>query len=92
MTAPFLCGRVEKDGGRWEGGKTISGAVLLKGGRKRLERRSATKIKFWFWDILERQANFGRGSRGLGRGGVKRRRRVKRKKYAAPLKKYYAAT
>ena len=58
----------------WADGKTgnhFRGAVLIKSGRKRLERRSATKIKFWFWDILDRQANFGRGSRDLGRGGVK---------------------
>ena len=52
---------------------------------------SATKIKFWFWDILERQVNFGRGSRDFGRGGVKAAAR-KEKKYAAPFKKYRAAT
>nr|DAF49113.1 MAG TPA: hypothetical protein [Siphoviridae sp. ctnpt50] len=42
-------------------------------------KRSATKIKFWFWYILDRQTKFGRGSRDLGVGGVKGRRRVKRK-------------
>ena len=47
---------------------------------------SATKIKFWFWDILERQVNFGRGSRDLGQGGVKGRRRVKRKNMPRHLK------
>ena len=47
---------------------------------------SATKIKIWFWDILERQVNFGRGARDLGRGGVKAAPR-KEKKYAAPFKK-----
>ena len=56
------------------------GAVLIKSGRERLERRSATKIKILFWDILDRQANFGRGSMDFGGGvGVKGRRRVKRK-------------
>ena len=60
-------------------GEQFWGAVLLKGGRKRLERQSATKIKIWFWDILDRQANFGRGSRDFGAGRGKRRRRVKRK-------------
>ena len=34
-----------------------------------IKRRSATKIKFWFWGILDRQANFGRGSRDLGWAG-----------------------
>ena len=34
-----------------------------------IKRRSEKKIKFWFWDILDRQANFGRGSRDFG-GGV----------------------
>ena len=53
---------------------------------------SATKIKFWFWDILDRQVNFGRGSRDLGRGWGKRAGLRKEKKYAAPLKKYRAAT
>ena len=66
--------------GRGKGGEKV---ILWSGSNKkrskRLERRSATKIKFWFWDILDRQANFGRGSRVLGRGGVKGRRRVKRK-------------
>ena len=56
-----------------------------------IKRRSATKIEFWFWDILDRQANFGRGSRDSGRGWVKGRRRVKKKKYAPPLKKYCPA-
>ena len=32
---------------------------------------SATKRKFWCWEILDRQVNVGRGSRDLGRGGVK---------------------
>ena len=52
-------------------GKVILGSGSNRGGRERLERRSATKIKIWFWDILDRQANFGRGSRDFGRGGVK---------------------
>ena len=50
-----------------------------------IKRRSATKIEFWFWDILDRQANFGRGSRDSGRGGVKAAPR-KEKKYAPALK------
>lgn len=50
-----------------------------------IKRRSATKIEFWFWDILDRQANFGRGSRDSGRGWVKGRRRVKRKNMGREL-------
>ena len=73
-------------------GKHFGGAVLIKSGRKRLERRSATKIKFLFWDILDRQAKFGRGSMDLGRGWGKRAAPRKKKKYAAPLKKYRPAT
>ena len=48
---------------------------------------SATKIKFWFWDILDRQANFGRGSRDFGPGWGKKAAPRKRKKYATPFKK-----
>ena len=44
-----------------------------------IKRRSATKIEFWFWGILDRQANFGRGSMVFGAGWGKKRRRVKRK-------------
>ena len=72
------------------GGEVISGSGSNKKRSKRLEKRSATKIKIWFWDILDRQANFGRGSRVLGRGGVKGRRRVKRKNMPQHLKKYCA--
>ena len=50
-----------------------------------IKRRSEKKIKFWFWDILDRQANFGRGSRDSGRGWVKGRRRVKRKNMGREL-------
>ena len=56
-----------------------------------IKRRSATKIKFWFWDILDRQANFGRGSRDSGAGLGKRAAPRKKKKYAPPLKKYCPA-
>ena len=52
-----------------------------------IKRRSATKIEFWFWDILDRQANFGRGSRDSGVGLGKRAAPRKKKKYAPPLKK-----
>ncbi len=62
----------------------MSGSGYNRGGRKRLEKRSATKIKIWFWDILDRQANFGRGSRDFGAGWGKK------KKYAPALKKYCA--
>ena len=75
MTAPFLCGRVERGGGRWEGGKV--GKQFRGSGS--IKRRSATKIKFWFWYILERQANFGRGSRGWGGRGKKAAPRKKKK-------------
>lgn len=48
---------------------------------------SATKIKIWFWDILDRQANFGRGSRDFGAGWGKKAAPRKKKKYAPALKK-----
>ena len=34
---------------------------------------SATKIKFWFWYVLDRQANFGGGSNKKGGRHVKKR-------------------
>ena len=62
----------------------------FNGGRKRLEKRSATKIKIWFWDILDRQANFGRGSRDFGAGRGRKAAPRKKKKYAPALKKNIA--
>ena len=53
-------------------------------------RDLATKIKFWFWKILDRQANFGRGSRDFGAGRGKKAAPRKEKKYAPALKKYCA--
>ena len=53
---------------------------------------SSTKTKILFWNILDRQANFGRASRDLGPGGIKGGPPRKEKKYAAPFKKYRAAT
>ena len=69
----------------------ILGSGSIKRGRKRLEKRSATKIKIWFWDILDRQANFGRGSKDFGAGLGKRAAPRKKKKYAPALKKYCPA-
>ena len=57
-----------------------------------IKRRSATKIKFWFWDILDRQANFGRGSRDLGAGWGKRAAPRKIKKSPAIKKNIVLAT
>ena len=48
---------------------------------------SATKIKFLFWKILGRQANFGRGSMDFGAGRGKKAAPRKEKKYAPALKK-----
>ena len=56
-----------------------------------IKRRSATKIKIWFCNILDRQANFGRGSRDSGAGLGKTAAPRKKKKYGAPLKKYCPA-
>ena len=73
------------------GGKVILGSGSNKKRSKRLEKRSATKIKIWFWDILDRQANFGRGSRDFGAGWGKRAAPRKKKKYAPAFKKYCPA-
>ena len=47
---------------------------------------AAMKIKIWFWNILDRQANFRRGSRDFGVGWGKRAAPRKKKKYAPTLK------
>ena len=48
------------------GARAFSGSGSNKGRSGEIRKRSASKIKFWFWDILDRQANFGRGSREMG--------------------------
>ena len=66
MLLLFLLGQI----GRWGGGKVILWSGSIKRRSEKIEKRSATKIKIWFWDILDRQANFGRGSRALGQKNI----------------------
>ena len=73
----------------WADWKGRGGEKIISGSGSN-KRRSATKIKFWFWDILNRQANFGRGSRDFGAGWGKRAAPRKEKKYAQAYKKYCA--
>ena len=49
------------------------------------------KIKIWFCNILDRQANFGRGSRDFRGGAGEKAAPRKKKKYAATFKKKYCA-